>query len=217
MRSTKKLLFFLALTGTLFIASCSQSESINEKPELEQIKKIAQLNTIEVYYHNVAKLTKPAGEGFWSIGKTDRDYWVEYVGKAEIGIDFEKLNLERNGNEIKITIPGAVVGEPIILPETYDTDRIYTSKDNFLNKNTITPEDQKTAISDAQKAMEENIWQNSSLLRNAQERAENLIKAYIESIGEAAGVHYDIIFDPLDNIIPAEIQERIDAAAQEEN
>lgn len=214
----KKTHLLLSCTAAaLLLASCSQPAVKNEKPTLEKIKEIAELNTLTSFYHNVAKKTKEPGGGFWNIGKTEREYWVEYTGKARIGVDFKNIELEENGTDLTVTIPGARVLNVGIVSDTYSPDSIFSSKDNFWNSNKITVEDQKDAIKKGQDAMELAIWQNSSLLCNAQYRARDLIEAYIESIGQAAGVNYNISFQLEENTIPPEIQERIDAAAQEEN
>ena len=61
-----------------------------------------------------------------------------------------------------------------------------------MNSNKITAEDQTAAIENAQKEMEESVKANSALLLRAQNRAKELIKNYIDCLGEISGVEYEI-------------------------
>lgn len=207
----------LLLCFVLFLGSagCSKEEPKLPKPEKEVIRNIARLSTIDAYFHNVVKCEKPAGEGIWNWGQTDRKYWFEYTGNADYGIDMHKVKIDVKDNSYHITIPGAEVTSISINEDTINKDSVITNKDNWWNQNPITSKDVTNAIADAQKEMELSAWQNKSLLESAQKRAADLIKGYIQTMGAAAGITYDVDFEYEDNSIPEDIQKEIDKLKEE--
>lgn len=198
------LLFFLGISG------CTKKEVELPEPDKEVIKDIQDLSTIKAYFHNVVKCEKPAGEGILNWGKSDRKYWFEYTGTVEYSIDMSKVDLNRKDNVFHITIPSAKVGHPNIEENTINKDSVITNKDNWWNTNKITSKDVTDAIADAQKEMELEAWQNKDLMKSAQQRAYELIKGYIESLGAASGVEYECVPEYDENIIPEDIQKTID-------
>lgn len=211
-----KILSILLLTSTLTFTACSQElpyatmesnvetateeESVSaeeektEKPELSQIRAICKLATLECYYHNVAKNTKSAGTGLSHLGEKDRKFWVEYSGVVKLGVDMSRGSIEIEGNQITIYMPEA---EIISIKADMDSisDTIY-EKDS-LNKNKITSEDVTTSVKEAEEQIRQNIESDSSLLVDAQERAQKLIKNYIDKIGEASGTKYTIEWETI--------------------
>lgn len=187
MRKLSLLVCLFLIVGML--GGCAKEKKKIESPDLEQVKFICELATMDYYYHNVAKSTKKAGDGFSHIGEKDREFWIEYTGKISAGINMEKVEMKVNGNVVTVTIP-----EVEILSSGVDkisTDSYISSGDGW-NKNKITAEDQSNAIDDAQREMERTFLNNGNLLKNAQERAKMLIANYIHQLGKASGVEYEI-------------------------
>ena len=83
------------------LCSCGKTES----PKVEQIKAICELSTIKAYYNNVAKSTKEAGRNWWNVLEKDREFWIEYDGVAEIGIDMDKVTMEIKDDIVYVTMP----------------------------------------------------------------------------------------------------------------
>lgn len=160
-------------------------------PQLDKVKMICELVTVECRYHNVARSKKEAGTGLLHIGEKDRVFWIEYTGIAEISFRVEELKMEQNGTDITITLP-----EPQVLcrvdSDSWTQDSYVISDDRWIQKNPITADDQTQAVYDAQTAMENKIRNNSSLLNTAKLQAKELIENYIEQIGEATGVTYTV-------------------------
>ena len=82
----------VAATLLLFVIigllGCAQ-----EKQEIlseEEIRGICDLATLECYYNNVAKLDKKADNIF----QKDRKMWIEYEGKATIGINMADIEIQ---------------------------------------------------------------------------------------------------------------------------
>jgi len=184
-----KILFVIFL---FILVGCSNKK--DSVPSLVQIRKISNLATLECYYHNVAKSVQKKGSGILNIGEKDRKYWLEYTGVVRIGIDMSLVKMEIKNNEIVISLPKAKVLSSNVLKDDYDKTSIYTSDDSWFNKNKITAESQKKAITDAQNQMLEEVNKNTSLFAQAEERAEELIKNYIVQLGEISGIEYQVKF-----------------------
>lgn len=184
------LIGFMCMT-VLLMCSCSAEKEVTNEPEITQIRSICKLATLECYYHNVAKSVKTAGEGIAHWGEKERKFWIEYTGVAQVGVDMSKVTMEIEGTNVIISIPDAELIN-ISVEESTLNEESYISSEDGLNSNKITAEDQTTAIENAQKEMEESVKNNSALLLSAQSRAKDLIKNYIDRLGEVSGVEYEI-------------------------
>lgn len=160
-------------------------------PQLDKVKMICELATLECRYHNVAKSVKEAGTGLAHIGEKERIFWIEYTGIAEISFRIEELKMEQDGTNITITLPKPQVSCRVD-SDSWTPDSYVISDDQWIQKNPITADDQIRAVNEAQTVMEENIRNNSSLLNTAKLQAKELIENYITQVGEAAGVTYTI-------------------------
>lgn len=183
---------FLVIFFLIILSGCSSGK--DSVPSLVQIRKISNLATLECYYHNVAKSIQKKGEGIFNIGEVDRKYWLEYTGVVRIGIDMSLVKMEVKNDEITIYMPRAKVLSSSVSNTDYKETSIYTSDDSWFNKNKITAENQKNAISDAQKEMLKEVEKNNSLFSQAEERAEELIKNYVLQLGEISGISYKVKF-----------------------
>ncbi len=163
-------------------------------PQIDKIKMICELATLECRYHNVAKSVKEAGTGLSHFGEKERIFWIEYTGIAEISFKIEDLKMRQDGTNITITLP-----EPQVTcrvdSDSWTKDSYVISDDQWIQKNPITAADQVQAVNEAQTAMEENIRNNSSLLNTAKLQAKELIENYIAQIGEATGVTYTVSWE----------------------
>ena len=160
-------------------------------PELGRIRQICELVSVECTYHNVAKSKKAPGIGVEHIGETERIFWIEYNGIAEISFDVNKIEMEQNDTEIIISLPRPSVSCKVD-PNSWNENSYVISQDQAIQKNPITAEDQTKAIELAQAEMILQIRGNSSLLNTAKLQAQELIKNYIDQIGDLTGVQYHI-------------------------
>ncbi|MBR5266016.1 MAG: DUF4230 domain-containing protein [Clostridia bacterium] len=185
----KKLLSICLIMASLMtmLSGCAAKEEV--LPDIEQIRSICQLATLECHYNNVATGIKEKHAGLAGLFEKERDYWVEYNGIVKLGIDMDKVDISISGNTVTVAIPSAqVMGSDI------DTSsfRVVSSEDGFLNKNEITVEDQQKTVAEGQQEMIKTANENDSLLAVAQNRAKTLIKNYIDTMGEIAGKEYTI-------------------------
>lgn len=111
----------------------------------------------------------------------------------EISYDVSKIRMNQDGTDIEITLPAPKL-ECSVIADSWNENSYITQPDQLIQKNPITAEEQKNAVNEAQTHMKNQVINDSSLLRTAENQAEELIKNYIDQIGEAIGVEYNVTF-----------------------
>ena len=96
------------------------------------------------------------------------------------------------GEKVEVFLPKAKLLSIDIDEEKIDEKSYYYSKDNAVFKNEIKPEDETSAINEAQTKMKESAENNTQLLKMAQDRAKHLIERYINQLGELSNKIYSI-------------------------
>ena len=193
---------FLVLSLLFTLAGCNSKPQEEPKKaeatiEVDEMRAIANLATVDCYFHNVAKSDRemnPAWYQFWE--KKNMRFWVEYDGKVTIGIDVSKLKVEvSDNNVVTITIPNAVVLDATVNEESLTSESFYF--DPKAKK--PSPEEQTEAFRQAQSNMKETAEKNPVLMLNAQANAKELLKNYVYSVGEAVGIEYTIEWKPIED------------------
>ena len=192
----KKLLSSFLVLALLFVfAGCNSKPKVEPEKaevtiELDEMRAIANLATVDCYFHNVAKSDRemnPSWYQFWK--KKNMRFWVEYDGKVTIGIDVSKLKVEvGENNVVTITIPNAVVLDATVNEESLTSESFYF--DPKAKK--PSPEEQTEAFRQAQSNMKETAEKNPVLMANAKANAKELLRNYVNSVGEAVGIQYTI-------------------------
>ncbi|MFH5835873.1 DUF4230 domain-containing protein [Proteiniclasticum sp. C24MP] len=202
----KKITTMILIVGlSSILYSCSNQQSLSEKPEEIEMKSITKLATLECYYHNVAKVKEKDASKFlfWS---KDKNFWIEYSGIVKIGIDPSLLDIEVNEEYVTIQIPEAKVLEYKVDPDSL-TDASYIVDADSAK---ITAEDESKAFDAAQENMVKTASNDRTLLASAQERAKRLIEEYIMKIGEKTEKEYSIewiyIEDNNEDVDPADTE-----------
>ena len=175
----------LILLAVLVLSLCACNQKQSAPLREEDIRAICELATLECFYNNVAKIEKEADNIF----QKDRTMWIEYEGKATIGIDMSDVIIRISGNTVNITMPDV---EILSTNYTFKEDSYVASSDGWLWPNKISTEEQEAGVIKGQEAMKEAIKNNRSLFLKAEERAKELIENYITKLGEAAGQEYTI-------------------------
>ena len=170
------------------LCSCTKKEN----PEIEQIKTICELSTIKAYYNNVAKSTKEAGKSWWKVLEKDREFWIEYDGVAEIGIDMDKVTMQTEGDIVYVTMPDAELLNTRIVRETFDESCYITSADSWWDHNKITTEDQQGAINKAQAEMCKRVQENKALFERAERIAKDTIQNYFDKLNNITGTNFKL-------------------------
>lgn len=173
----------LLMAVAVGLVACSQKE---ERPLREEdIRAICELATLECYYNNVAKIDKEA-ENFL---QKDRKMWIEYEGKATIGIKMSDVEISISGDTVTIKMPNA---EVLSTDYTFKEDAYIVSSDGFIWPNKISTEDQQAGVVKGQEEMLSAINENKALFLKAEDKARELIENYINKIGAASGKEYTI-------------------------
>lgn len=180
----KRAIAAVLLTAIVFsLCACGHRKA--DQLSEEDIRAICELATLECYYNNVAKIDKKADNIF----QKDRKMWIEYEGKAIIGIKMTDVVIKISGETVSITMPKA---EILSTDYTFNENSYISSADGWLVKNEFSTEEQQAAVVAAQDAMKQSILANDGLFFKAESRAKELIENYITQLGEAIGQEYII-------------------------
>ena len=195
MKKMIKLLSILAIVLCLSACDMGEQPLVKKEVEIEEMRSIMELATIECYFHNVAKSEELLEKGFLEFWKKDSiHFWIEYDGIVKIGLDATKLKMEVKDDKVTITLPQAVVLDAKVNPESLTKDSFYYDK----NSEKPSEKDEIEAFNQSQKAMIDAASSNSALLNNARENAKELLENYVVTIGNATGVTYNIEWKYLD-------------------
>lgn len=182
------LILCLVLLMSLSVSiSCDKKDDV---PQTEQIKMISELATLKCKFNNVAKSNVDKGKGLTHVFEKDREYWIEYEGYVDIGIDVEFVTIEINDSVVNVSMPPAKIQNIGVIDDTNRVE-IY-SKDSAINKNTVTAEKQAEAIAEAQENMLKQVENKKELFIQAEEQAKCLIENYIKNLGELTDTEYTI-------------------------
>ena len=189
-------LLLTTLLISLFLFGCGK-QSADVSASINGIQHICELATLKCVYHNVATVIT-SGDGF--LGKfANRKIWVEYDGDVTLGIDTSKLSFNQKGNVLEITVPQAkVLGTNMNTDEeNFSSENYYYDDENIMTKIIagdikLKGDEESIIIGKAQEEMEKAVSQDTALLKQAQERAEQLIQGYVNQISEESGIKYEI-------------------------
>lgn len=180
----------LIIVTTLSLSACTpEQKQLSLEPDVAQMRAICELATMECYYHNVAKFKEEnVPKALWGLIKGNKHFWIEYSGQVTVGIDASLVNIEVNGDKVKITIPPATVQNSKVHQESLTEESFILASGSIA----ITAEDQLAAFGEAQENMLKTASNDTAMLANAQQRAQDLLEDYINNIGDAIGVEYQI-------------------------
>ena len=187
----KKMIALIVTFSVVICTACSylpkEEMPIDIEPQLSQIQSICELAVMECYYHNVAKFLEEDASGvlWW---KKDKHFWIEYSGIVKFGIDISLVSIEVNDSQIIITLPEAEVQSCMV-----DSSSL-TEASYIVDKKSaeIDAEDEIFALAEAQKKLEELASNDKTLLTEAQQRAQILIRDYVANLSNISGKTYTI-------------------------
>lgn len=157
-----------------------ENETIHEI-EYSSADRICKLATLKCYYHNVAEEEIQA-DWWFQIGY--KKMWLEYDGIVEVGVDFAEVEISKPVDGIvTIYIPEAKVLSAYV--ESSSMNKMISDTGIFT---TITAEDQANVLAMAQMSMKEAATNDKNILEQAHDNTKMLLKEYIISLGEQAGM-----------------------------
>lgn len=195
------LICLVVTLGVLVFPIKEKASTPIDLSEYSSVNAICELATLKSFYHNVIVCEEePSGAvktistvllwPFDKLAKTGyKQFWIEYSGIVEIGIDASQIQINNpNANGIvEIYVPDATILN------------VYSDKNSFSEPltekglfTTITGEDQSKAFVKAQSAMREEAENDQSLLRRAKNNAKILLEQYVKTTGKGIGVDYSV-------------------------
>jgi len=186
----KKIINVLLIMAVCTMCVACGKDEMQQKeiePGASQMKTICELATMDCYYHNVAKYNKEDASGalWW---KKDREFWIEYAGVVTIGIDATQVNINVEENIVTITIPAAEILGCKVDASTLTKDSFIVAKDSA----DVEAEHETEAFQEAQAKMIQAASEDTALLANAQQRAQELLEKYVKNVGECVGKEYQV-------------------------
>ena len=178
----------------LLAVGCGKQEAPPE-PKLNEIKQICELSTLECFYHGVAK-SKMDYKLLNAIGISNPQIWIEYDAEVELGVDMSKAKLSVDGNNVTVSLPDAKVLDVDIDDDSYNKENIIAEA-VLLKQLKPSNKEMNKAIKDAREDLETLAAGSTDQLKAARNRAEKLIENYINEVGTANGITYNIIFETL--------------------
>ena len=169
--------------------------------EYSSVNAICELATLKSFYHNVVVCEEePSGAvktlstvllwPFDRLAKTGyKQFWMEYSGIVETGIDASKIQINNPTADgiVEIFIPDASVLS--VYADENSLSEPLTEKGLFTN---ITGEEQAKAFAKAQSVMREQAESDQALLSRAKNNAKILLEQYVINIGRGIGVDYSV-------------------------
>lgn len=186
---SKMVLLALMLSTVPFsLYSC---HSAPKTADFSNAQHVAELATLECYFHNVARFDRTPDNILFNIGEIGKkQLWFEYSGIVRFGVDATKVRISEPDSEgnIVIAIPQAqILGNPDI-DETSMSDPL-TSTGWFTD---ITTEEKQRALNSAQDKLLEVASNDDELLSQARDRAKTLLEQYVVNVGNEIGQTYKV-------------------------
>ncbi len=184
-------LAIMATVCAIALSSCQREESMRQ-PDFSNYRSVAELATLDCYYHNVGVISMDGNDVFWGFTKWGANRgWFEYRGSVAMGIDASKVTISEPdaNNVVTIAIPPVeVLGTPRVDETSFS--EIYTENPLF----SINLREQTDALAVAQATMTKDAEDDEALREQAKEHAMRLLKEYVLNVGEALGENYTVEF-----------------------
>lgn len=142
----------------------------------QQIQGISELASVEYNYTNMGKYENQASFYGWKVPFTTKSFILSYDGKIKAGIDMSLVEVHMSGKNINISIPEAKILSHEIDEKSIE---VFDETKNIFNQISITDYNQ-FAID--QKESMENKAKEKGLLEKAQNKAQETIKTFVESM-----------------------------------
>lgn len=193
-RISKRRVCAATLASMLVVgAAAGCASSAKAAPNFSGYEAIAELSTLDCYYHNVAEFNRQADGGIFSlINYGYKRAWFEYTGTVRMGIDAYKVTISQPdaNNVVTVGVPKArLIGEPDVDEESMSEPIVETG--TFTQ---LTADDKTEMLSAAQQDMKETAGSDEALLAQAKTRAKDILEQYVKGVGDRIGESYTVKF-----------------------
>lgn len=175
--------------GGLTMFGCADNRM--EEPDFSGVREIAELASLECYYHNVVKFHRDADGYLFGLGGIgEKNMWFEYDGIVRMGFNIDEVSISAPdaSGTVTVSIPGiSILGRPDIdaesMTDPIESNGLFTS---------MTGEEKRQALADAQSNLIEVAEADESAKLQAKERGQSILAQYIKNVGEAFGREYTV-------------------------
>lgn len=197
--STRQLIYAVLIIDLLIFAALLFLRPDRRKAPAESqisefnIKRICELATLDCFYHNVSEWSKPGN----FIGYGAKKFWIEYDGIVRVGVRADQIKISEPDKDGVVTV---TMPEAVILDKDLDEESLYEIDSSspmwgFIPiYSSVSTEERKSALADAQEDMAKSASENSMILAEARERAKKIIEQNIVAVGAASGKEYKVRF-----------------------
>ena len=112
---------------------------------------------------------------------------MDYTAKIKVGVDANQIDIAIEGDTVTVRLPKPKnLQEPNI---DEDSMKFFSSEGG---KTKIPADKRLEALGIANDNMVNVLMENSTLMHNAEKRIKEILKSYVDQIGEFSGVEYKI-------------------------
>ena len=194
-------LLCIAAIVTMMVLPIGKEDSASVRfSDYSAVSAVGKLATLRSYYHNVVIYEKQEGADIgdvllWPLNvifkKGYKQFWMEYDGIAEYGVDLKKDNIRiydpDENNVVDIYVPDASVlrigADESTLSEPLDETGLFTA---------ITAKERFDALAASQSEMEQNAQNDQALLGRAKNNVKMLLEKYVANLGNLMGTKFTI-------------------------
>lgn len=188
------LVFDFVLFGALYISNTErQNEPLDRQISESSIQRICELATLDCFYHNVSKWSKPGN----FLGYGAKRLWIEYDGIVRVGVKADQIKISEPDQDglVAVTIPDAIILDKDLDEESMLEIDSSSPMWGFVPLySDVSTEERKIALADAQEDMVASASENGMVLDEAQDRAKKIIEKNIVAMGKASGKKYKVKF-----------------------
>ncbi len=141
-----------------FLASSRSVTNISSSSLKNVLVEANDLVTTYNYYSGISKIENYRQINDWNIPFTGKQLVYVYQGKAVLGLDVDKINVDVRGKTIHVTCPPVCIISNSIDPDSIE---VYDESTNLFNP--IRANDVFDSVADAQKDAEEEMVHNGAL------------------------------------------------------
>lgn len=184
-----------ALMGSTLLVGCASAAA---DPDFSGLREVAELSSLECYYHNVVKYHRDADGWLFGLGSIgEKNMWFEYDGVIRMGVNIDQVEVSQPDLDgvVTVTIPPIqVLGHPDIdtasMTDPIEANGLFT---------TLTADEKNKALSDAQANLLAMAEGDERAKLQAKERVKSLLERYVKNIGEALGKTYTVQWNEIDS------------------
>ena len=182
-KTSRSTYFFLATTIILAILLIinKMNEAGNKRYDtstvLSKIVHIQELATVKYNYAGVIGYKDNFKILNISVPLTDKYFLLKYNGYLKAGVDFSRIKVNINGENVHVSMPRAQIFD-IVIDE--NSIKVYNESDNAFNP--IKIQDYKKALMNEKETMSQDAIKQG-LLNDANRQAELAIKSLLEEMG----------------------------------